>query len=198
MEIIVTFIKKKMDPRDLNFPLRTGHSITGQETSIDWNNVKTIMSLMMVFNEKAMEDGIKYAEAAGRDVVLAEDLIIALKYNAVPSTQFYSQDNLHSKVAEWRANHHLNELVADMMVGGGSTEEEAGDEEEEEEFAEDVEWTRAPDTDDLARKMNLAQAEYERWNPPEEQFEASAVKRAIERAILALEAYNLEEEDNNA
>lgn len=44
------------------------------QAPIDWNNVRTIMSLMMVFNQQACEDGMKYAIAAGRHTCC--DLVI--------------------------------------------------------------------------------------------------------------------------
>jgi len=184
-----------MNPSDLNFPLRTGRSVHGETQPIDWNNVQTIMALMCVFNSQAFEDGVKYAKAAGRDVVLAEDYVLGLKFNAVPSTRFYSKENLHEKVAEWRANDQLGNLVH-MAMGGvdqypseeDSEEEESSEEEEGgEEFEEEEIWTRGPETNDLVRKMHAAEEEYTNWNPPTEQFEAVAVKRAIDRALLSLE-----------
>ena len=40
-----------MDPRDLNFNMRTGHDITGQETdrAQTIENTRTLMALMMAF-----------------------------------------------------------------------------------------------------------------------------------------------------
>ena len=189
-----------MDPNQLNFPLRSGHSVTGQQAPIDWNNVRTVMSLMMVFNQQACEDGMKYANAAGRQVMTARDFILGLKYNAVPSTSFYTIDGLQEKVRRWREHEGMNEMMQACMTG--STLLESEDEEEEEEQAvddicenEEV-WTRAPETHVLAQKMHAAEIEFESWDPPAEAFEQRAIKRAITRAILELERQEIEEEEN--
>lgn len=188
-----------MDPNQLNFPLRTGHSVTGDQTPIDWNNVRTVMSLMMVFNQQACEDGMKYANAAGRQVMTARDFILGLKYNAVPSTSFYTIDDLQEKVRQWREHEGMNEMMHACMTGS-TVESEDEEEEEDEEAIDDISenevWTRAPETNVLAKKMHAAEVEFESWNPPEDAFEQRAIKRAITRAILELERQELEEEEN--
>lgn len=170
-----------MDPSDLNFPLRSGHSIAGEDGPVDWNNVRTILALMMVFNSKACEDGIKYAEAAGRNTLGAQDYILGLKYNAVPSTGFYNTENLTQKVEEWRNN----TVLTDFITGADNSELDGEEEDTEEEFEEDEEWTRAPDSNDFAAKMHAAEEEYEHWQPTTP--EGLAVKRGIDKAILKAE-----------
>ncbi len=174
-----------MDPRDLNFNMRTGHNITGQETDRvqTIENTRTLMALMMAFNEKACIDGMEYAKAAGRTMLLPKDYILGLKYNAVPSTGFYSMNNLSEKVQEWRNNDVVTEFVNDAVQGytDYSTEEE--EEEVEEDMVEEV-WTKAPETSDIAQKMHAAEVEYENWTPSAEQTEAVSVKKAIDKAIL--------------
>ena len=180
-----------MDPNDPNFPtLRSGRSITGEEPApIDWNDVQTLLAIMMAFNEQAMKDGVKYANAAGRNIMTAEDFILGLKYNAVPSTGFYTIADLESKIASWRDN----EVVQDMttMAMGGEVEFSDDDEEEIEGVEEeDVPFSRAPDTDEVARKMHAAEQEYEGWEHSTTQREAVAIKRAIDKCIVQLESIN--------
>ncbi len=174
-----------MDPSDLNFPLRSGHNIAGEDGPVDWNNVRTILALMMVFNSKACEDGIKYAKAAGRNALGAEDYILGLKYNAVPSTGFYNTENLTEKVAEWRNNSVLTDFIT-----GADNDELDGEEEEEEEFEDEEEWTRAPDSNEFAAKVHAAEEEYKHWQPTTP--EGIAVKRGIDKAILKAEEEFLE------
>lgn len=183
-----------MDPNQLNFPLRTGHSINGDQAPIDWNNVRTIMSLMMVFNQQACEDGMKYANAAGRQVMTARDFILGLKYNAVPSTSFYTIDGLQEKVRNWREHDGMNEMMHACMTGDVMSSEDEEEEEEQLDISENEVWTRAPETHELARKMHAAELEFESWNPPVNAFEQQAIKRAITRAILELERQEIEEE----
>ena len=175
-----------------NFPMRSGHAIGNNvQEPTNWNDVQTIMALMCVFNEQAFKDGVEYAKAAGRDTVLAEDYLLGLKFNAVPSTGFYtSTENLTEKVAEWRNNEQLGNMV--HMAMGGEDRFPSDDEEEEEEeddliTEEEIVWTRGPEDNELVRRMHAAEQEYDNWSPSPDQFEAVAVKRAIDRAILQYE-----------
>ena len=178
-----------MDPRDFNFNIRTGHNITGQETDRlqQLENTRTLMALMMTFNEKACLDGMEYAKAAGRTMLLSQDYILGLKYNAVPSTGFYSMNNLTEHVSRWRENETVSNFVSDAVQG--RTDYSSEEEEEEEEVFEEEEWTRAPENTDFVRKVHAAEIEYESWVPAQDQSEAVAVKRAIDRAIIHAEQH---------
>ena len=171
-----------MDPRDLTFPLRTG----GGGAAIDWNNVQTLMALMMVFTTKACEDAQAYAAAAGRGAVTAKDLILGLKYNAVPSTGFYATESLEDKVRAWRESALVGDMVT--VAQGGRVEDDDDDDEAscDDDDVEEEAWTRAPDTDAFGARVHAAEAEYDGWEP--ENFEGRIVKRAIERAILLADA----------
>ena len=167
-----------MDPRDIAFPLRTG----GGGAAVDWNNVQTMMALMMVFTTKACEDAQAYASAAGRRTVTSKDLILGLKYNAVPSTGFYATDSLENKVRTWRESALVGDMVT--VAQGGRVEddeEEYSDIDEEEE----EEWSRGPADNAFVAKVHAAEVEYDEWAP--DGFEGRIVKRAIERAILRAE-----------
>lgn len=177
-----------MDPRDFNFNLRTGHDVTGQETDRlqQIENTRTLMALMMTFNEKACLTGVDYAKAAGRSMLLSQDYILGLKYNAVPSTGFYSMNNLTEDVSRWRENETLTDFVSDVAQGRTNYSSE---EEEEEEVIEEEEWTRAPENTEFVRKVHAAEIEYESWVPTQDQSEAVAIKRAIDRAIIHAEEH---------
>lgn len=177
-----------MDPNDPNFPtLRAGRSITGQEPArVDFNNVQTLLAIMMAFNEQAVKDGVRYASAAGRSTMTAEDFILGLKYNAVPSTGFYTIGDLERKIASWRDNEVVQNMTT--MAMGGDVEFSDDDEEEIEEVEEEeVPFSRAPATDEFARKIHAAEREYEGWEPSTAQREAIAIKRAIDKCIIRLE-----------
>lgn len=168
-----------MDPRDIAFPLRTG----GGGAAVDWNNVQTMMALMMVFTTKACEDAQAYAAAAGRRTVTAKDLILGLKYNAVPSTGFYATESLEDKVRAWRES----ALVGDMVtVAQGGRVEDDDEEDSDYDEEEEEEWSQGPADHAFVAKVHAAEAEYDGWEP--EGFEGRIVKRAIERAILRAEA----------
>lgn len=175
-----------MDPRDFNFNLRTGHNITGQETDRlqQLENTRTLMALMMTFNEKACLDGMEYAKAAGRTMLLSQDYILGLKYNAVPSTGFYSMSDLTENVSRWRENETVSSFVTDVAQGTVNYSSE-----EEEEVFEEEEWTRAPENTEFVRRVHAAEIEYESWVPSQEQSEAVAIKRAIDRAIIHAEEH---------
>jgi hypothetical protein len=166
-----------MDPRDIAFPLRTG----GGGGAVDWNSVQTMMALMMVFTTKACEDAQAYASAAGRRTVTAHDLILGLKYNAVPSTGFYGTESLGDKVRAWRDSALVGDMVTVAQGGRVEDEEESDFDEEEEE-----EWSPGPAEHAFVARVHAAEAEYDGWEP--EGFEGRIVKRAIERAILRAEA----------
>ena len=78
-----------------------------------------MMALMMVFTTKACEDAQAYASAAGRRTVTAKDLILGLKYNAVPSTGFYATESLEDKVRAWRESALVGDMVT-VAQGGES------------------------------------------------------------------------------
>ncbi len=164
-----------MDPRDFDFPLRSGLGSPGFEAEgpIDWNNAMTMMALSSVFMEKASKDAAEYARRAERPVY-GKDIVLALKYNALPSTGFWSGDNLQNKVGEWR------QRLQEMM------EEDSDSEEEEEELGlvEEGEWTAVVADSAVVLGMNRAEALFEQWCPTSDVDHI--VHRAITRAAGSL------------
>tara|TARA_B110000008_G_scaffold277858_1_gene320176 strand:- start:210 stop:734 length:525 start_codon:yes stop_codon:yes gene_type:complete len=171
-----------MDPRDINFPLRTGHDRVNNNTSgpVDWNNTLTLLALAMVFTEKATIDAGTYVTASGRRWVTPKDMQMALMHNALPRTNFYNQDNLYEKVELWR-----NRLMSNEVEDDDEFEETDSDEEDNEEEINE-EWSRADTAADesvqrLITGMNSAQQEWETWVPTD--HIGRIVHNAIERCL---------------
>lgn len=165
-----------MDPRDFDFTLRTGHDLVNPApTSVDWNNTLTLLALAMVFTERATIDAGTYVKASGRRWVTPKDMQLALMHNALPRTNFYTQDNLSEKVGEWRTRLMSPEESDDAMS-----------EEEEEEEETEEEWTAAERSDDetvqeLIDGMNRAAEEWASWQPTDQI--GLIVHRAIEKCL---------------
>ena len=163
-----------MDPRDIDFSLRSGHDLVNPTGPVDWNNAYTMMALTMVFTEKATIDAGTYAQAAGRNVVTAKDMQLALMYNALPSTGFWNQDNMVEKVGEWRAR------LIDGMDMSSSDEEEQSEQEDDE---DEEQWSEASaSTSDLVQGMNNAEAAFDVWEPTDDV--GRIVQRAIRRILV--------------
>ena len=89
-------------------------------------------------------------------------------------------------MSRWRENETVSNFVSDAVQG---RTDYSSEEEEEEEVFEEEEWTRAPENTDFVRKVHAAEIEYESWVPAQDQSEAVAVKRAIDRAIIHAEQH---------
>ena len=121
-----------MDPHDFDFTLRSGIGAPGNtDGPVDWNHALTMMAISSVFLEKASQDAAEYARHANRPVY-GKDIVLALKYNALPSTGFWPGDKLQNKVGEWR------QRLQEMMDEDSDSEEER---EEEPAVEEEGEWT---------------------------------------------------------
>ena len=161
-----------MDPRDFDFTLRSGIGAPGSHTDgpVDWNNAMTMMAISSVFLEKATQDAAEYARHANRPVY-GKDIVLALKYNALPATGFWNSDNLAIKVGEWR------ERLTSMMEESSDEEESV---EEEEGAVEEEVWTPVVADSPIVAGMNAAEALFEQWHPTSEVDHI--VHRAISRA----------------
>jgi len=131
-------------------------------------------SVLVVFMEKAVDDAAEYTRAAGRTVVSARDVQLAMKAQAVPSSHFWEAPDLAERFATHRTA-LLDDMARESEEEDSSEEEEEGEEGEEQE--EDVAaeaWTPArpegASTDEIAalvRRMNSAEAEFSAWRPVE-------------------------------
>jgi len=163
-----------MDPRDFNFTLRSGIGAPGNtDGAIDWNHAMTMMAISSVFLEKATQDAAEYVRHADRPVY-GKDIVMALKYNALPSTGFWSSVNLQTKVGEWR------ERLGAMMDESSSSD----DEESEDAVEEEGEWVEVVADSPIVMGMNAAEELFTQWQPSSE-IDA-IVHRAITRAARAL------------
>jgi len=170
-------VKKKMDPRDINFQMRSG--IGSGQQPVDPNDALTLMAVTSVFMEKAYGDAARYARAMNHPEILGEDIILALKYHALPTSQFLTTTNLTERVGEWRER-----LVRMMVI----------EEDEEEEAAYTIQgWWRSvrpsnppPAVEDetviqaLIEGMHQAALIWPQWQPNDDM--GRIVHRAVERA----------------
>ena len=125
-----------------------------------------VRGILAIFTEEAVAHAARYAEDAGRSAVLPEDLILALKFVAVPSYGFMGRPDVQRRI--------MAELLSDA---------ESGDEESSEEDEEvPQEWTAAvsDNADDACNRMNAASEEFSAWQPTT--VEGSVIKEAIIRA----------------
>ena len=166
------FNKKPMDPHDFDFTLRSGIGAPGNtDGPVDWNHALTMMAISSVFLEKASQDAAEYARHANRPVY-GKDIVMALKYNALPQTGFWSTENLQTKVEEWRGR------LQEMM------DEDSSDEELEAAVEEEGEWTQVLVDSHIVSGMNAAEDLFAQWQPSEEID--LVVHRAIVRSANAL------------
>lgn len=170
------FQKTKMDPRDFDFTLRSGIGAPGQSTggAVDWNSAMTMMAISSVFLEKATKDAAEYARHANRPVY-GKDIVLALKYNALPASGFWNGENLGQKVGEWR------ERLAKMMEESDTSSDE---DEADETMEEEGEWSPVIADSPVVRGMNSAEVYFEAWQPSSEVDHI--VHRAITRAANRL------------
>ncbi len=158
-----------MDPRDFDFALRSGNANQGP---VDWDNAYSMMAIAAFFMEKATLAAGKYVELSGRQQITGKDMILCLKYTAIPSSNFWQTENLLSHVRAWK----------DRLMAEDSEEDESEDEFEEEEESLDFTYSTSPD--EFTQAVNRSEAEFEAWQPNDEM--GQAVHRAIRRAELSL------------
>ena len=169
------FLSTKMDPRDFDFALRSGIGAPGNtEGPVDWNHAMTMMAISSAFLEKASQDAAEYARHANRPVY-GKDIVMALKYNALPQTGFWSTENLQTKVAEWRTR--LQEMMDESSSDEEGSEPEAAVEEE-------GEWEQVIADSPIVCGMNAAEDLFAQWQPSSEVD--MIVHRAITRSANAL------------
>ena len=168
-----------MDPRDFNFNMQSGLRAPGQNQGpVDWENAYSLMALAAFFMEKATLAAGRYVKASGRRNITGRDMILCLKYTALPSSNFWQSENLLQHCQEWR----------ERLLAESSSEEEEEVEEltEEEENATVAEEARDPEH---VATVDAAETAFESWEPADEL--GQAVHRAIRRAELSLLAQDL-------
>lgn len=165
-----------MDPRDINFTMRSG--IGNGHQPVDPNDALTLMAVTSFFMEKAYGSAATYAKALNHPEILAEDIVLALKYHALPTSQFMATTNLVQHVGEWR------ERLLSMM---------SAEEDDEDEAARVIQsWWRglhAPEPSEsevlaLVDGMHNAELAWGHWSPQSDMDRI--VHRAVERAAAMI------------
>lgn len=175
-----------------DFQMKSGFD--GSSGPADPELMLAMSSILVVFMEKAVDDAAEYTRAAGRTVVSARDVQLAMKAQAVPSAHFWEAPDVAERFATHRAA-LLEDMAAAAARGDGDEsgsdseedEEESGEESGGESDATETPWTPADPEEAstgeiaaLVRRMNSAEAEFESWHPVEP-LEV-AVRNAIVRA----------------
>lgn len=150
--------------------MRTG--LVGEVSTLSPTDKQTIAAVLCVFCENAMLDAGRAVTLHGRLEVTAEDLIAALKLQAVPSSGFMQRGDLHL-----RTRRHFEALGED-----DGTDAEDG-----------TDGTDGLDTDDgipdgeLLDRLAAAEVEFDNWNPtdPMECCLRTAIVRTFDRFIYA-------------
>jgi len=159
-----------MDPRDIDFAIQSGNAGQGP---VDWDNAYSMMAIAAFFMERATLAAGRYVEACGRNEITGKDMIVCLKYTALPSSNFWQTENLLEHVRQWKER-----LLAD----------ESDDEEEEEITASPI--AAAMSDDEFDNAITSAEQQFENWEPADDI--GIAVHRAIRRAELTLLAQELD------
>ena len=146
----------------------------GDDPSRTLDDQAAALAILSVFCENAVRDAGTYVALAGRRVVQAEDMVRALKLQALPASGFWSTPDLAATTVR-----RFGEFRQDLAAPGGeSGGESGGDESGEESGGEesggeesggdesDEAWCAAPDgTAPLAARMNRADADFAAWVP---------------------------------
>ena len=160
-----------MDPADFDFALRSGNA---NQHPVDWDHAYSLMAIAAFFMERAALAAGRYVESSGRDSITGRDMILCLKYTALPSSNFWATDNLLEHVRAWK----------DRLLAEESDDEDEDDEEVGEEVGEEVAFAYSGSQDEFTQAVNRAEEQFENWQPTDEM--GLAVHRAIRRAELSL------------
>lgn len=76
-----------MDPKDINFTIKTGQSIDNQETEID---IVEILSIITTFAENSLQSAAIYVEHANRKVITKTDIKLAMQWEVF---MYLNRDN---------------------------------------------------------------------------------------------------------
>jgi hypothetical protein len=180
-----------MDNVDFSF-MRSGfNTLEGQTRQMSEHEQTLVLSILMVFMEKAMLDAAKYVTAASRTQITGKDMITALKLQALPQTGFFETEDLQAKVQECYAELFQTEDESDSEeeesddVSREASREEGppspdqNDEDDEEWTSVDPTTIEDEDLRALCQRMNVTDALFATWEP-EENTVAYIVKQGIE------------------
>jgi len=159
----------------MNVPsvIRTGFGLTDANASIDLERLANILSY---FTEKAITIGVKYAHAAGRDILTSEDIKYALQYQA----KHFLENIQNEEDLEIKLNSFSNE--SEGYESEDDEEDESEDDEEDEEEDEE-EFTRAENADDpVICEMNRCHDEWDTWVPSN--LMETLIKNAVDQTLM--------------
>ena len=79
-----------MNPRDINFPLRSGFSLTNE--GLTAQEKEEIVALLYVFMENGLGHASEFVQASGRSVVTPKDVSFGLKMAALRDRFWEAED----------------------------------------------------------------------------------------------------------
>lgn len=154
-----------MDPSQLQFPIRSG---AGE--ALDYDTIYSLMAMSAFFLQKATEKAGEYSRAANRQTIHGKDVILCMKYLALPQNNFYQTENLLQQVQEWKQR----------LVEENYSDEDDSEHDEVNSHLEDEVFTYA----ESLPEINSAEELFESWTPTDPM--EMIVRRAIVRAELQM------------
>lgn len=146
--------------------MKTGQSVLIEPDKPDQQLLDYLHSLLLVFAEKSIIFGAHYAKHAGRDNLSGMDTIYSLQFLA---HEFMGLEDLENCVKDLKNS------------SNGNSESESDYEDESDCEIDDDVFTRADNTDDICKKMNMYHDTWNEWTPGSDiEF---LLKRNIDKTI---------------
>ena len=151
--------------------LKTGFNMIESNTMDEQENemLLTVVSTMSILMEKAIESAELYTKHANREIILGNDIIIALQFQA---HVFFNLPGVKEDCLALKEEMR-NELEEES--------EDESDYESDDESDADECWTKSECECGRCKAMNKFHEEWDLWQPTDE-FQCS-IKRAIDKAI---------------
>ena len=153
-----------MDPTRHPVAMKTGNDLLFNEDSQDDDLLLNVVATMGILTEKSLESAELYCKHANRNVILGEDILIALKFQA---HVFFNLPGVKEDCIE------LKKEIRSFI------DEEESDEESEEDESET--WTESLCDCGRCKAMNKFNKEWCEW-VPEDSFQ-KLIKKSIDDTV---------------
>ena len=135
---------------------------------IDNSFTKNTSAALSVLIKKSIQTGVHYVKCAGRTILTAEDMKIALMYEA---HEYFKHEDLEEEI-------HAQLLETNESDESCSESDESCSENDES-VHEIEKFTRAPDNDAIVKQMNYYYDTWDLWNPDD------PLQKALKQSIDA-------------
>ena len=176
--------------------MRSGFDLVASQPTLTSSERQAVLSVLLVFFEKALRDAAQYVAAAGRRAVQGKDIVRALKLQALPESGFWDTPDLEARVSAYAVDLAATEgetdsdcdCDSDVASSEGASDPDcrsAGSD------GSDEAWTEAiaegeGDIQTLCARMNAVEAAFEAWEPST--GIPAIVKEAITKTAEAFDA----------